>query len=1389
MHELTPVNIGWRRWKCQACDESFTHWNRGVQTLCSASNAAGGSKLPSIAKRLQLANQWWAQTLESIAKERAESQDLLNHFSFLNNQKRLSMVNSLSSPPKLFGGIPLMPSEADGGHTKFWWSCSLCDFKISLAEPSSGRSYKRKNHLQKVHAWRKVPPIPRQGFAVQAVQTSQSVVKQRWEHRVAEFQKRAWAGAHDIGSKAVCVTLYTCKSGKVLQYPRYQCKRCCRMVTAGDLPISICSSHPRCSKAPSLKRRKQIWQTCLKVAARLSKVADGVRATRRGHRAQRIGEASHPGPCPVVKMWSQNIRSWHTNGMACLDRAQTAGISLVALQEMNITSTNAPAVVNACLRHGWQMLQVPSPQGTSNRGGVAICCREPLGLVLLDTRSDPQGQFVLAEVHGGNKSFKLCSYYRHADDEDFQGLTRISQTLSSDMDQAWIVAMDANTNQMAGTCATLMNEIKGCCRAHAGHNSSRFPIDGIWSSLDLRPTAAFSWQPGDGDHSLAEVHWEVQTQKPGRQQFRFAHTRKMAEQNFPSQQEAWALSCTSDERWTEVLSNVDQAWLVWCQDIETWLTRNGILDQGRPERPLGSAPRVQTSTHAMGPLQPLAERKLRRWIRRLQEARKFSHLGYQLNPGLQKKLESTRDVPAPEKQAVRQAAFGLAERLAHGRLQALLQNKSSQKLNKWKTLVTDHSGACKWVKLTEVGSPVLQDESGQILTSRPRALAALHTFWSRTFGDSALDSWDQFSEVFQEHFPMPAQTEALPPITGKDIIRVARKMKDKAGGPDGITPRHLTCLPQLAIDRFAQILQTCENIGRWPTQVRHWKICFLPKATTRKGVVAGLGDVRPISVGPTAYRIWAAIRLQHCKSFVEGLLCQDQAGCNGLAAQDLLLTMENKYQAQDWPYAMALDLQKAFDTTDWTVCLKLLKHAGLQAPILKLLQDQWDHHERWLSYRGAIDPAPLKNTAGLPQGDPWSPIAMSALMAVASRFVLSQEPNARSLIYLDDRTLVATSRQALNQALQAWEVLFQNTRLRNNASKQQFLPRTLDARVECLQLGIPFQNTAKILGVCMGLIPRSRTEEEQKRSDKVAQVARRIALLPTAKAFRNSVAVSVLAPTASWGALFNGRCPTKQECQAYAQTWRCAVQGFDHPGGHDSRDLTAVMAMGHCSDLLFLSTQRFMTALHKWALRPNQIAINSAPIKALQAAVQRLQGSWTPEVGFSFFNGRWLTSMPVGFISRCQHLFRQHWRTTRFTAWVQSERIDSQLARAQGIHATEELIDKLRSFARSASGDQVAVLCGGITTDAHIEGLREFCPDCHCVVCPSTEHVLWQCETWKDHRVFDQPTDPMCARMGWNQNGVHPCLGQMATIRAVAAEARMKRLRLGRAPCVGGTVL
>ena len=175
-----------------------------MQTLCAARNAAGASKVPNPDKRLQLVNQWWAQALKETAKEKADSQDLLNRFSFLNNQKRFILTNSLPSPPKLFGGTPLVPSEEVGSQPQIWWSCSLCNFKVSQSVPSSGRSYKRKKHLQNVHGCPKVPPIARQGFAVRSVQASQSVVKQRWEHRVSEFRKRAWAGSHEIDSKPCC---------------------------------------------------------------------------------------------------------------------------------------------------------------------------------------------------------------------------------------------------------------------------------------------------------------------------------------------------------------------------------------------------------------------------------------------------------------------------------------------------------------------------------------------------------------------------------------------------------------------------------------------------------------------------------------------------------------------------------------------------------------------------------------------------------------------------------------------------------------------------------------------------------------------------------------------------------------------------------------------------------------------------------------------------------------------------------------------------------------------------------------------------------------------------------------------------------------------------------
>ena len=111
---------------------------------------------------------------------------------------------------------------------------------------------------------------------------------------------------------------------------------------------------------------------------------------------------------------------------------------------------------------------------------------------------------------------------------------------------------------------------------------------------------ALSEQPGDGDHFwlrfIGMFRPKNNQKKPEGQQFRFYHTRKLVENIEDGQLEAWAFSCTSESKWNQTLCDLDTAWQIWCQDVETWLTRNGILDQGKPERPLGSAPKTQTKS-------------------------------------------------------------------------------------------------------------------------------------------------------------------------------------------------------------------------------------------------------------------------------------------------------------------------------------------------------------------------------------------------------------------------------------------------------------------------------------------------------------------------------------------------------------------------------------------------------------------------------------------------------------------------------------------------------------------------------------------------------------------------------------------------------------------------
>ena len=142
---------------------------------------------------------------------------------------------------------------------------------------------------------------------------------------------------------------------------------------------------------------------------------------------------------------------------------------------------------------------------------------------------------------------------------------------------------------------------------------------------------------------------------------------------------------------------------------------------------------------------------------------------------------------------------------------------------------------------------------------------------------------------------------------------------------------------------------------------------------------------------------------------------------------------------------------------------------------------------------------------------------MSLVLSIAAHHVARCVPRCQQLLYIDDRTVLAPDRNSLMTALEAWESLYEVTRLRNNQDKQQFLARTPAAFADLMMHGFPVSCSAEILGVTVGLVPRPLSVAEHRRHNKVADAARRISVLPGSHKLKTAVAACDLGPARAWG--------------------------------------------------------------------------------------------------------------------------------------------------------------------------------------------------------------------------------------------------------------------------------
>lgn len=274
----------------------------------------------------------------------------------------------------------------------------------------------------------------------------------------------------------------------------------------------------------------------------------------------------------------------------------------------------------------------------------------------------------------------------------------------------------------------------------------------------------------------------------------------------------------------------------------------------------------------------------------------------------------------------------------------------------------------------------------------------------------------------------------------------------------------------------------------------------------------------------------------------------------------------------------------------------------------------------------------------------------------------------------------------------------------------------------------------------VGMTPRPLSQQEQNQKTEVARIAPRISLLPAKLRFRVQVASYTLTSRTSkmsWGALFSGRPPDVTWLQII---FKMAVSGA-YKDLRASVALTKFFLWGHRADLGFVACQNLFKALTCWKSQRQdfQWNLNSPMLKALKMSLTRLQCQVADNGIVSWPLGSWDPAFPPAFCDRFAHNFRVHWRFVQLNQCF--------FDRNDALFAGSSVIERLHSQSQRASGDEIAIMTGGLLT--------------HSSLC---DHLLWHCPYFRDIRSLPQSYDPVVTRLGWNQDIQLPILAQMAKI-------------------------
>ena len=432
-------------------------------------------------------------------------------------------------------------------------------------------------------------------------------------------------------------------------------------------------------------------------------------------------------------------------------------------------------------------------------------------------------------------------------------------------------------------------------------------------------------------------------------------------------------------------------------------------------------------------------------------------------------------------------------------IESLEQEAKRLRLAKWKHDIISYDKALsRWLRTRRSQGPCFIRGADTL----GAACKLIHDHWAGFWDERERNCPSVADRTAALLHDLPASAEMTWSFPSGELLFERARRSSGAAGVDSWSGAELSALPLVVMQVFAQLSRRWTLAASAPSQFSECRMVLLPKDNKAdESLFTNVGDLRPISILSSWWRLWIGtfLRVPECVGWIQNFLPEEVAVGNNVPAEQCVYELLDAW-TEHRGGLVSLDYSKAFDSLHPAVSVALLQHVGWPAGLVNVLEHVWMSQKRWVQFQSEVHEDPLGAPA-LPQGDPLGPLVMSLWVVSGHRYVqrLADPALGRVLAryYVDDRTLVSASPEALRQHVDLWLEWSGLVGLVENRSKMVVIgkQRYIEDRLVALFPGV-VSSVGTVLGIGIGFRPRKTSLKE---SERISAAIRTVRLLACAR--------------------------------------------------------------------------------------------------------------------------------------------------------------------------------------------------------------------------------------------------------------------------------------------------